>query len=189
MSTSLWRQAAALGGFGLLAAVTAWWAHRPETAPEAGTLRIGSPVYSLREALLEETGPDGRWRLRVEAEEAREAAPDSREIALEGVRAVYHPGSPRAWQLQARQGRLPAGSHRLLLKGDVRLQPARAELAGDARIRTSTLTLDLDGERASTPAPVEVDFGRHALTARGLTADMKAGTLRLESELHGTFQR
>jgi len=189
MSTSAWRQAAAFGGFGLLAAVTAWWAHRPEVIPEAGAVHLSAPVYSLREATLDETGPDGRWRLRVEADQAREAAPDSREIALEGVKAVYHPGSPRAWRLQAREGRLPAGSHRLLLKGDVRLQPSRADIVVDARIRTSTLTVDLDGERATTPAAVEVYFGRHALTARGLTADMKAGTLRLESALHGTFQR
>ena len=193
MSTSVWRQAAAFGGFGLLAALTAWWAHRPERDDPAVGLSTESPAYSLHQAVLEETGPDGRWRLRVVAREAREAEPNSRDIALEEVRAVYHPGAPDAWQLRARRGRLPPGSHRLALAGDVHLQPAEAgKGAGKgagAEIRTSTLLVDLDREQASTTAAVDIAFGRHSLQARGMTADMKAGTLRLESDLHGTFQR
>lgn len=184
-----WRQAAAFGACSLLAAATAWWAHRPAEMTDAVSGTVASPVYGLRDAVLEETGPDGRWRLRIEAEEARESAPASREIDLSGVQAVYHPGSPRAWQLQARSGRLPADSGRLVLSGDVRLRPADGSRGAEASIRTSRLEVDLDRERATTRAPVQVDFGKHALLARGLDADMKAGTVRLESDLHGTFQR
>ena len=96
MTTSRWRQAAALGGFGVLAAVTAWWGYRPEEAPEAGNPSLAAPAYSLRSAILEETGPDGRWRLRIETDNASESAPGSGEIALQGVHALYHPGSPEA---------------------------------------------------------------------------------------------
>ncbi len=189
MNHGRWRQAAALVACGLLAALTAWWAHRPATISEPVAGPIVSPVYGLREALLEETGPDGRWRLRIEASAAQESAPLSREISLSGVRAVYHPGTPRAWQLQSDTGRLPAGDGPLVLNGNVRLQPTGAGRDATARISTPRLEVDLDRERARTGAPVRVDFGRHALTARGLDADMKAGTLRLESDLHGTFQR
>lgn len=188
MTTSRWRQAAALGGFGLLAAVTAWWSHRPDEAPAVNGAMQSAPAYSLRDAVLEETGPDGRWRLRIETATAREATPGSREIELNAVRALYHPGSADAWRLQARQGHLPAGGHRLQLTGEVRLQPVSTR-DHTPTITTGRLSVDLERERATTPAPVTIHFGPHALNAKGLTADMKAGTLRLESALHGNFQQ
>lgn len=189
MSTSRWRQAAALGGFGLLAAVTAWWGHRPEDAPVAAGQAETAPAYSLREAVLEETGPDGNWRLRIETDTARESSPGSREIDLQNVRALYHPGSPDAWRLQAKRGHLPANGQRLLLSGNVQLHPLSSSARATPTIATSSLSVDLGRERASTAAPVTIQFGRHALEAKGLSADMKAGKLRLESALHGTFQQ
>ena len=188
MTTSRWRQAAALSGFGLLAAVTAWWGYRPDEAPETGNRSLTAPAYSLRSAVLEETGPDGRWRLRVETDTASESAPGSREIDLQGVHALYHPGSPDAWRLQAKHGHLPAGGHPLLLRGAVELEPVTPRETTSPKISTVRLALDLERERATTTAPVTIHFGPHALGAIGLTADMKAGTLRLESALHGTFQ-
>ncbi|MEY4377065.1 MAG: hypothetical protein RJB26_1615 [Pseudomonadota bacterium] len=189
MSTSRWRQAAALGGFGVLAALTAWWGYRPESSPDANRSELTAPAYSLRDAVLEETGPDGRWRLRIETATASEATPGSREIDLHSVRALYHPGAADAWRLEARQGHLPAGGRRLLLSGDVLLQPVARHEALSPRISTNRLAVDLERERATTPAPVTIHFGPHALAALGLTADMKAGTLRLESALHGTFEQ
>jgi LPS export ABC transporter protein LptC len=188
MITSRWRQAAALSGFGLLASVTAWWGYRPEKAPEAGNQFLAAPAYSLRSAVLEETGPDGRWRLQIKTDTASETSPGSREIDLQGVDALYHPGSPDAWRLQAKEGHLPAGGRLLLLKGEVELQPVAIRKTPAPRISTARLALDLEQERATTPAPVTFHFGPHALGATGLTADMKAGTVRLESALHGTFQ-
>lgn len=189
MSASRWRQAAALGGFGLLAAVTAWWGHRPEVTVNLGSQTPSSPAYSLREAVLEETGPDGRWRLRIETDTASETSPGTREIDLQGVRALYHPGSPDAWRLQALRGHLPAGGHRLALSGNVQLHPLSSRDRLVPNITTSSLSVDLNRERATTAAPVTIHFGPHALEAKGLTADMKAGTLRLESALHGTFHQ
>ena len=93
-----WSRKAALGGFGLLAAITAWWAHRPEDTPEGTEVRVSAPVYSLRGAVLDETGPDGRWRLRVEAERAAEAARSAGQTVLaaqiESRAALYESQRP-----------------------------------------------------------------------------------------------
>ena len=56
-----------------------------------------------------------------------------------------------------------------------------------AELRTARLTLDTDAERASTRDPVTLAFGRHEMRANGLQADLKAGTLRLESDVNGHF--
>ena len=45
----------------------------------------------------------------------------------------------------------------------------------------------LNDRGIETEAPVKLRWSGHELTARGMEADMKAGTLRLESEVNGRF--
>jgi LPS export ABC transporter protein LptC len=42
-------------------------------------------------------------------------------------------------------------------------------------------------EFIQTDAPVTVRWSGHSLNAVGMQADLKAGTLRLESNVHGKF--
>jgi lipopolysaccharide export system protein LptC len=42
-------------------------------------------------------------------------------------------------------------------------------------------------EVADTRAPVELAFGAHRVRALGMRADLKSGTLRLESDVNGRF--
>jgi len=58
------------------------------------------------------------------------------------------------------------------------------------------LMLSTDNMRVNTPtqyiettAPVKLNWAGHELTARGMQADLKAGTLRLESDVHGKFSQ
>jgi lipopolysaccharide export system protein LptC len=54
-------------------------------------------------------------------------------------------------------------------------------------LRSPSLSLDTAAEVATTRDEVELDFGRHVLRARGLRADLKGETLRLESSVNGRF--
>jgi len=172
---------------GAAAAVTVWVAQSPPDEDGGGAAPGEAATFYLREAQLAETGPDGRWQVQVEADSARESAPGSRLVELTGVRALYHPGGDDAWRLSADRGELPPGGQKLALAGAVRLTPAEGTRRFGPVVTTPTLEVDLVREVASTAAAVRIDFGRHALLARGMEADMRAGTLRLESELHGTF--
>jgi len=40
---------------------------------------------------------------------------------------------------------------------------------------------------ASTKSDVRIDYGSHILTARGLSANLKERTIRLESRVNGRF--
>ena len=40
---------------------------------------------------------------------------------------------------------------------------------------------------ASTKSDVRIDYGGHVLTARGLIANLKERTMRLESKVNGRF--
>jgi LPS export ABC transporter protein LptC len=93
--------------------------------------------------------------------------------------------------MTARTGVLPPDGQRLELAGDVHLSGLAVADRGQPppMIRTEKLTLDVDRSIASTAAPVRIDMGRNAVTARGLHADLKSDRVRLEADVSGRFER
>ena len=60
--------------------------------------------------------------------------------------------------------------------------------AGQAgQIGTSIISFDTRAEIARTQAPVTFDSNGGRLGATGLVANLKDGTVRLESRVHGSF--
>ena len=59
-------------------------------------------------------------------------------------------------------------------------------MPGTAELQTARLALDTVAEAANT-APVELTFGVHRMHALGMRADLKAGNLRLDSDVNGHF--
>ncbi len=72
--------------------------------------------------------------------------------------------------------------------GNVRLEGQSTDHAGTAVVRTDALTYDVPEAIATTKSDVRIDFGAHTLTARGLVANLKERTMRLESKVNGRFQ-
>ena len=62
------------------------------------------------------------------------------------------------------------------------------ENAPAAVVRTATLSYSVADAIATTKSDVRIDFGAHTLTARGLIANLKERTIRLESKVNGRFQ-
>ena len=58
-----------------------------------------------------------------------------------------------------------------------------------AIIRTASMSIDLDTNIAHSNDPVAIELGGHSVLAHGLTANLKAERVRLESQVHGRFQR
>jgi LPS export ABC transporter protein LptC len=99
----------------------------------------------------------------------------------------YHVLAGQGWQLTAARARVPRGGRIVDFEGDVRMSGKPAGANDRAELRTARLTLDTEREHAQTRDPVTLSFGRHQMHARGLQADLKASSLRLESDVHGLF--
>jgi lipopolysaccharide export system protein LptC len=159
------------------------------------------PGYAARDAQLIETGYDGRERYRLNARVIRQRT-ESGVIELEDLAMNYHVESG---------GKLPGGSpsaavvsadvwHLTSDRGEVRANGDDVELTGNVRIvgpapgTGEPLSLSTENIRVNTPpqfidnsAPVKHRGSGHELDARGMQADLKAGTLRLESDVNGHF--
>jgi len=154
-----------------------------------------SPGYSAEDARLVRTGDDGRPLYQLRAR-SLDQEPNTRDITAHDLTLNYAPPADeqpdpvlgtRPWTLTARQGNLPDGSLRISLAGNVRLLGTPAGSRDALRVETQALDFDIDQQIARTKLPTNFYWGSRRLSTRGLTADLKRGTLRLESSVHGRF--
>ncbi len=144
------------------------------------------PGYYLTGIVLEDFGADGNLRLGLQAATAREE-PVSGAVTLREVVVDYHALAGQSWHLSSAEAVVPRGADAVEFSGDVRMSGRAGDQPGPGELSTGHLTFDTVRERAETRDPVTLAFGRHLMHARGLQVDLKAGKLRLESEVHGLF--
>lgn len=148
--------------------------------------------YAAEQARLVQTGDDGAPQYLLEAQRLRQDSA-SGEIFAETLRLNYLPAegersSAAPWTLNANEGRMPPGdARRFSLSGKVRLAGQPEGAREPVRLETSALDFDIDRQLATTRQAVSLYSGSRRLTARGLNADLKQGTLRLDSSVHGRF--
>lgn len=153
---------------------------------EAPADQAARPGYYLTGVDLEEFGGDGRLRIGLQSARADEDAM-SGIVRLADVAVNYHSPSGQFWVLTANEARVPQGGRVVEFEGDVLLAGTPAGRPATAELRTARMMLDTEAEKAQTKSEVELAFGRHLIVAQGMRADLKAGSLRLESDVHGLF--
>jgi LPS export ABC transporter protein LptC len=174
-----------LAGFvALIAALVQWRVVEREPAVDVGTAE--RPGYFLTGVDLEEFGVDGELRIGLQSISATEDTA-SGVIRLSQVAVDYHTPTGQDWNLTSNEARVPPGGQAVEFEGDVKLAGRPGQNPQAAELHTQRLTLDTVGEVADTRSPVELAFGAHRVRALGMRADLKAGTLRLESDVNGHF--
>lgn len=140
--------------------------------------------YFIAGATLTEMGSDGRPRIVVRARTIEQQL-DDQSVDLADLDLDYHTKDFGDWHVTAAQGHMPSDRQSIDLTGDVKI--TGTEPKGVATIDTERLSYDIDRGIVQTRDPVTVRFGAHRLQARGLRAELNAGTLRLESDVNGRF--
>jgi len=159
--------------------------HRP-SAPGAGK-QTELPGYYLKNAILTDYDESGVPIIRIEAERIDQIA-HGNEVQLYKVRVNYDAPGGQNWLLVGDTAHVRPGGTIVDVAGNVRLQgEASAADPTPAIMHADTLTYDVPSAIASTKGDVRIDFGKHVQTARGLTANLKDQTIRLESKVNGRF--
>jgi lipopolysaccharide export system protein LptC len=167
---------------------------------DAASTLAPDPGYAARDAQVIETGYDGRERYRLNARVIRQQT-ESGTIELEGLTMNYHiasdkpPGKPAppatatadVWHLTSDHGEVRANGDDVELTGNVRVTGPAPGSGEPLSLTTETIRINTPTEFIETDAPVKLRWSGHELDARGMQADLKAGTLRLESDVNGHF--
>ena len=180
-------------------------ASREADTAETAAAMLPDPGYAARDAEVIETGYDGRERYRLTARVIRQQS-QSGVIDLEVLAMNYHPAAQaevpgetpvaaasadlaanETWNLRSDRGQVRADGDDVQLNGNVVVTGPAPGSGAPLRLATDNLRINTPTEFIETQAPVKVTWSGHELTSRGMEADLKAGTLRLESEVHGEF--
>jgi LPS export ABC transporter protein LptC len=168
--------------------ISTWILSSPVRRPHARTdaRQAELPGYYLKDAVLTDYDLAGNPSIRIEAERIDQIA-HGNEVALYNVRVNYESTGGQTWVLTGDVAHVQPGGKIIDVNGNVRLQGEGAGSENTAIIRTDALTYDVPDSIASTKDDVQIDFGGHVLTARGLSANLKERTMRLESKVNGRF--
>jgi LPS export ABC transporter protein LptC len=168
--------------------ISTWILSSPSHRPSApGASQTDLPGYYLKNAILTDYDESGVPVIRIEAERIDQIA-HSNEVELYKVRVNYDAPGGQNWLLVGDTAHVRPGGTIVDVAGNVRLQgePSAADPT-PAIMHADTLTYDVPSAIASTKGDVRIDFGKHVQTARGLTANLKDQTIRLESRVNGRF--
>jgi LPS export ABC transporter protein LptC len=187
----------------ILAVAVAWFVARGRDsegdANTAGDTAL-DPGYAARDAEVIETGYDGRERYRLKAAVIRQQT-ESGLIDLEQLEMNYHrnaqanpgdapiiEGKPgEVWHLTSDHGQVREEGNDVELRGNVRVTGPPQGDAEPLSLTTEILRINTPTEFIETDAPVKLRWSGHELDAVGMRADLKAGTLSLESDVNGHF--
>jgi LPS export ABC transporter protein LptC len=168
--------------------ITTWFltspAHRIST--QRGATQADLPGYYLKNAVLTDYDDAGEPSIRIEADRI-DQIDHGNEVALYNVRVNYDAPNGQTWVLFGDTAHVQPGGKIIDVAGNVRLQGESPNTQGTAVIHTDTLSYNVPESIASTKSDVRIDYGHHILTGRGLIANLKERTMRLESKVNGRF--
>ena len=169
-------------------AVSTWILSSPNRRPAqlAEAQRTALPGYYLKNAVLTDYDAAGAPSVRIHAEHI-DQIDHGTEVALYNVRFDYQSPNGQSWVMFGDTAHVEPGGNIIHVSGNVRLEGQDTGRAGTAVVRTDELRYDVSDGVASTKSDVSIEFGLHTLAARGLVANLKERTLRLESKVNGRF--
>ena len=175
--------------------------NRGDNGADSSALMAPDPGYAARDAEVIETGYDGRERYRLNARVIRQQS-DGGVIDLEQLEMDYHPGAQsdvpgerpatpasasETWHLTSDRGQVRANGDDVQLNGNVVVTGPAPGSGEPLTLTTESMRINTPTEFIETVSPVRVRWSGLELQSRGMKADLKAGKLRLESDVHGEF--
>jgi LPS export ABC transporter protein LptC len=153
------------------------------------TEQVTSPEergYYLTDARLTELDATGKPRVVVRARTIEQRLADQ-SVSLQQLALDYTTERSGTWHVTADRGRMPNDRASLQLAGNVRVAGSPEASGARATILTDELEYDTRANVIRTASPVAIQFGTQQLHGRGLRVALNDGTLRLESNVNGTF--
>lgn len=142
-------------------------------------------VY-MRNAVVISPGEDGRPLYRLEAGHMNQPLGSER-VDLTDIVIEYSHETPRPWRLTADSGQVRLDWGNVILAGNVIATAPAADDEAPMTLLTEEMTVDAQLHQVHAPGQVVMVRGEERLASVGMSADLLAETVRLESEVNGRF--
>ncbi|MET0281283.1 MAG: LPS export ABC transporter periplasmic protein LptC [Steroidobacteraceae bacterium] len=160
-------------------------------APDTAAVAPVAYDYEAHDVIVQQMGTDGRLQYQIDAREIHQE-PDSGQIVARDLTLFHDPpgteaGSPSRWTLTADSGVLPAGDGVVTLAGKVRANGRPQQGKATLTLATERLRYDVARQEITSDTSVALTWGGNRLNGSALRANIRTGSIALESEIHGTF--
>lgn len=172
---------------------------RSGNTPGVSTAReeVATPPVNFvaQDVVVRQTGDDGQLQYRLEADHV-EQRPEDKQITATGLTVHYeaadvksNPAAGSHWKMTADRALLPDDGKLLQLRGAVQVTGQPPAASAPVTMTTNSLDYDLKTQEITSREMIDVRMGAQQLQARGLRANIRLGTLELESQVHGLISR
>jgi LPS export ABC transporter protein LptC len=151
--------------------------------------------FVAHDVIVRQTGNDGKLQYRLEAERV-EQRPEDKQISATNLTAHYETPDANAgaadasnWKLTANHATLPDDGKLLQLRGAVRVTGQPPAASAPVTLATNSLDYDMQTQEITSREIVDVQMGEQRLQGSGLQANIRLGTMRLETQVHGNITR
>lgn len=146
-------------------------------------------AYEAHDVVLRQMDSGGALQYEIQAASVTQLPGDG---AVEASDLTLHYDPPgkqvdpeRRWTLTAAGALLPEASDIVALKGRVRVEGRVPQSTAPIRFQAEKLDYNLKTQELASDAPFEFHWGGSQFTGRGLKANIKQGTVSVESPTHG----
>jgi len=146
-------------------------------------------AYEAHEVVLRQMDSGGALQYEIQAASVTQLPGDG---AIEAHDLTLHYDPPgreadasRRWTLTAAGAQLPESSDIVALKGRVRVEGRVPQSAAPIRFQAEKLDYNLKTQELASDAQFEFHWGGSQFSGQGLKANIKQGTVSVESQTHG----
>jgi LPS export ABC transporter protein LptC len=154
-----------------------------ENTATANTLSAPQPGFAATDAVLIQTGDDGKPLYTLHATHINQ--PQTGEpIEVTDPDFTDQVDADNRWSVQALRGQLPPAADHVELYGNVNARGDRAGIA-PLLLHTEQLGFDMPTQVINTSDPVTAEWGNAHLNSLGLQANLRTHDIILQANVHG----
>jgi LPS export ABC transporter protein LptC len=151
--------------------------------------------FVANDVVVRQTGNDGTLQYRLEADRV-EQRPGDNQVTATNLTAHYDVADAKAdsdeashWKLTAQHAALPEDGKLLQLRGAVRVTGQPPSASAPVTVATESMDYDMQTQEMTTSDTVDIRMGEQLLQGQGLQANIRLGTMLLETQVHGSVTR
>lgn len=183
-----WLLAAVVVGLVVAAAYVAGTGDQGAERAKPNEADAATYAYEAHDVVVRQMDAQGALQYEIEAASVTQLPRDG---AIEAHDLTLHYDPPgkadpsRRWTLTAAAAQLPEASDVVKLIGRVLVQGRVAQSPAPIRFQSEKLDYNLKTQDVASDAPFEMHWGGNQFTGRGLKANIKLGTVSVESSTNG----
>jgi LPS export ABC transporter protein LptC len=188
-----WLLAVAIIGLVVAAAYVAGTSQTGSSVAKPNEADAATYAYEAHDVVLRQMDGSGALQYEIQAASItqlpRDGAIEAHDLTLHYDPPGKQADASRRWTLTASGAQLPEASDVVKLAGSVKVQGQVPQSPAPIRFQSEKLDYNLRTQDLVSDADFEFLWGGSRFTGRGLKANIKQGTVSVESQTHGKIVR